>query len=365
MKEIKKLTDILPEGWEAAAKTEKALQRSGIYIKTPEDLFNLVLLYLTEGKTFGQTSALLKITGKMPMNKNAVYERITGSKNWLKWMCEHLCRENDFIPEAPEWLKNHHVCLVDATNESKPGSHKTDYRLHYMIDLFSLCMKEMHLTTGAEGERISRFETLGKDDLVLADRIYGTITGITYLHDREADYIFRLRANAFNLYEGKYNENGEMEYDGFDLTEKLKKWEAGKTLNFHLYCKSGKQYLPVRVCAVGKTKEEVQKSDKQTKKSNSGKNRRKITPLQKIYNRYFVVITSLNDEITTKQVLELYRMRWQIELVFKCFKSIFDFDGIAAQKDETAYTWFYGTLLLAAICEALVNQGRYFFPTEE
>lgn len=51
-----------------------------------------------------------------------------------------------------------------------------------------------------------------------------------------------------------------------------------------------------------------------------------------------------------------------IELVFKRFKSIFDYDEIAAQKDETSYTWFYATLLLADICEALVTQEMYFFP---
>jgi IS4 transposase len=57
--------------------------------------------------------------------------------------------------------------------------------------------------------------------------------------------------------------------------------------------------------------------------------------------------------------MELYRMRWQIELLFKRFKSLFNYDEMPSKKENTVKAWFYGKLLLAAICEALVNQGRF------
>ena len=59
------------------------------------------------------------------------------------------------------------------------------------------------------------------------------------------------------------------------------------------------------------------------------------------------------------EVLSLYRMRWQIELAFKRLKSIFHYNEMPARKPENIRTWFYGTMLLAALCEALVNTGRF------
>ncbi len=45
--------------------------------------------------------------------------------------------------------------------------------------------------------------------------------------------------------------------------------------------------------------------------------------MQSIYNKFIVVVTNLPEEITAGQILELYRMRWRIELVFKRLKSVF------------------------------------------
>lgn len=355
-KQYKKLTDLLPKGWREAAKSEKALQRSGRYIKTADDLLKVDFLYLTEGASFGQTAALLQITGEYPLTKNAVYERVTNSGDWLKWMCEHLCHENGYIVEKPEWLEEYRVCLVDATNTSRPGSSGADYRLHYLIELFHLNMVEMHLTSAAEGETITRYQKLKEKDLILGDRAYGRVKGITYARKHHADYIFRLKADAFTLYTG--------EHEKFDLARCLEEeWAPGKLLDLHLYYQDGNGYSPVRVCALGKTMEQIKKSERQIKKSNRQKMRGKISPLQAVFNRFVVVITSLPDNISADQIFQLYRMRWQIEMVFKRMKSIFDIGNLTSFKDQSVFAWFYGKLLLSGLCEILVNRGS-FSPAE-
>ena len=55
---FKQLLGLLPEGWEAKAKELGAFQRAR-EIKSPEELLRLILLYLTEGKSFAGTSALI------------------------------------------------------------------------------------------------------------------------------------------------------------------------------------------------------------------------------------------------------------------------------------------------------------------
>ena len=93
---------------------------------------------------------------------------------------------------------------------------------------------------------------------------------------------------------------------------------------------------------------------KKTKERNQ--HRREPSELQSIWNRYTVVVTSLSDEISFKQIFELYRMRWQIELVFKRFKSIFGGRKFTARKADAVKAWFYGKLLLAVICETIEKE---------
>lgn len=342
---------MLPVGWQAAAKAEKAFVRRGRYIKTAEDLLKVVLLYLTEGESFGQTAAMLQITGEYPVTKTAVYERVTESAEWLKWMCEHLLREHGLLAEEPEWLKEYRVCLVDATHGTKPGSDSSDFRLHYLIELFQLRMVEMELTSTGEGETITRYQKLRERDIVIGDRAYGTIKGMDYVSKKKADYMFRLRTNAFCLY--------TEDHKVFDLTGCLENWEPGKVLDLHLYYKSGKAYRPVRVCAVGKTKEGIAKSTKQLERVHSKKTRGPLSADQTIWNRFIVVVTSLPDSISPEQILQLYRMRWQIELVFKRLKSIFDLGDLTCFKEQAVSAWFYGKLLLSGLCEVLVSRGHF------
>lgn len=68
------------------------------------------------------------------------------------------------------------------------------------------------------------------------------------------------------------------------------------------------------------------------KKSNH--NRRPLSELQTVWSHFVVAATSLDSKFSTKQILEIYRMRWQIELVFKRFKSIFGGREFTARKEE-------------------------------
>ena len=350
---IPQIVELMPAGWEAAAQETGALIRSR-NIKNAEELLRLNLLYLTSGGSFGKTSALLKLTGENVLNKNAVYERIQKSGEWLRWLCENICRNEGRLAEAPEWLNGKKVCLIDASDESKKGSNQADYRLHYCVELFRLKMIEMHLTEASEGEKLARYQNIGKDDIVLADRAYGTIKSITYLEEKGADFVIRLRSNYFNLYDEAAQKASLLPY-----FESLAENETGSVT---LYYKSKDEYMPIRICAIRKTKEAEMDGISRIKKSNTKKMRGKISEIQSEYNKYVIVATSLPPEVTASRILELYRMRWQIELVFKRLKSIFNYDEMPSKSAKTIEAWFYGKLLIAAICEALVNKGR-FSPT--
>jgi hypothetical protein len=190
----------LPAGWKEAARTEGALQRSR-KIKTPEDLLNLILLYLSEKGSFYSAAILMKFGTGIELDREAVRKRIKGSWMWLRWMGHQLCLQRGYAVEPPQWLGDRRVLLVDATDMALRGSETSDYRLHYMFNLFEYKCLQTELTTIAGGgERLDRY-ALSIGDIVIADRGYGTIRGMEHVRKAGAGFLLRLRTNAFTLYD--------------------------------------------------------------------------------------------------------------------------------------------------------------------
>lgn len=354
-KNMEKIFEMMPKGWKEAAREEKALIR-GRNIKTPEELLRLNFLYQTYGGTYGLTSALTQISeNQKGLNKTAVEKRIVNSASWLKWLCENLSRQEGFLVTPPEWLKDYKVNLVDASDYACNGSRGADFRFHYMVDLFTMNATEMYFTAASDGETLTRYTNIKEKDIIVADRGYCSISEICYTVGHKADYVLRMRSTSFNL----YTEDGKK----YDLTEELKRdYTPGRIIDLKLFIKSKKEYIPVRICAVAKSDKDIEKSQRQMKKSNH--NRKPLSELQTIWSHFVVAVTSLDSRFSAEQILEIYRMRWQIELVFKRFKSIFGGREFTARKEESVKSWFYGKLLIAIICETLAKKGR-FSPSED
>ena len=131
---IELIKGILPDEWETKARELGAFER-GRVVKTALDLLVLVLLYVTSGKSIGGTSSILKSSGDMAMNKNAVNERLAKSEAWVKWLAENISLNGGFISARPGWLAYRRVTVADATEESASDKGKTAYRLHYLADI--------------------------------------------------------------------------------------------------------------------------------------------------------------------------------------------------------------------------------------
>jgi hypothetical protein len=349
---FEQMLQILPEGWEAKAKELGAFQRAR-EIKSPKELLRLILLYLTEGKSFAGTSAITTLSGEAVISKVAVFKRIQRSAAWLKWMSENICRQGGLIAAKPKWLKKKTVLAVDGSEVIKCGIRRQCHMLHYSLDLFTLQAREFLVTDMKTGERLVNFQDIGEQDIVMGDRMYGTLPGIRYLRQRKAGYVLRIKSRGFTLYNGKKQK--------IDLLRRLSHLKAGETGEITGKCIIEGQYEPVRICALRKDKESERKGLKRLTKENQRKRGGKaVSKLQRENNKYIMVATSLGEtEATAAEVMELYRMRWQIEIAFKRLKSLFHYNDLPAKHPESVKAWFYGKLLLAALCETLVNTGRF------
>jgi len=144
--------------------------------------------------------------------------------------------------------------------------------------------------------------------------------------------------------------------------QRLSRLKEGKTADIAAkYAADDSRYEPIRICALRKKRASELKGIKRLTKENQRKKGGKaVTRLQRENNKYILAATSLGkEEATAAQALELYRMRWQIELAFKRLKSLFHYNDLPAKHTESVKAWFYGKLLLAALCETMANAGRF------
>jgi hypothetical protein len=164
----------MPEGWRGKAKELGALKRAR-EIKTAEDLLRVIFLYLTEGRSYAGTSALIGLAGDFHLSWTGVYQRILNSEVWLKWLCENIGRGGGLPGAKPAWLAGKNVCVVDGSEAVTQGTEKCYYQLHYSLDLFTLSLRELQITDNKTGEKMRNFRRLGRSDVVVGDRAYGTL----------------------------------------------------------------------------------------------------------------------------------------------------------------------------------------------
>ena len=76
----------------------------------------------------------------------------------------------------------------------------------------------------------------------------------------------------------------------------------------------------------------------------------------------WVLTTVPQKQLSTASALELYRFRWQIELLFKRLKSLLHLDMLPSRQGPTAKSWMLARLLAAALAQRLVQPSGPLSP---
>lgn len=328
------------------------MKRKRGVIREPSSLLRLVMLYVTNDGSFQMASTGMAMTEGISLTKVAAFHRIRKCGEWLRWMAEEVCAAGGAKIAKPSFLGERHVNLYDASDEVTKGKNKTTWRLHYAFDLFDFQCVGMELTTNEEGERLGRHE-IKEGSIAIADRIYGTITGMEHVLKSKGDFILRYRSKAFHLY--------DKEGTRLDLLAQIRHLKSLESTEIQGFYKlSTGELRPIRLVALKKDSKGIAESKRKMARKASKKQQKTVHPDTSELGEYVVLATSL--DYTNEQILELYRARWQIEQVFYRLKSLFGYGDVPSKREDTVQAWFYGKLLLAALCERILRGG--FFPPE-
>jgi hypothetical protein len=76
----------------------------------------------------------------------------------------------------------------------------------------------------------------------------------------------------------------------------------------------------------------------------------------------WVLTTLPSQQMPAIGILGLYRVRWQIELLFKRLKSLLHLDALPSREGPTAKSWMLARLIAAALAQRLVQPAGPLSP---
>ena len=137
--------------------------------------------------------------------------------------------------------------------------------------------------------------------------------------------------------------------------------KAGDLAGWPVWIKSGDVWIAGRVCAIRKSPDAIVRAQRRlTLKQQTGKT---VSEITRRYAEYVVVFTTLpGSEASVEQVLEVYRLRWQVELTFKRLKSIAQIGHVPKHDDQSSRAWLYGKLFVALLSQRLARVGKTISP---
>ena len=340
----------LPLGWRGKAKELGALRRCRKFADA-ESLLRTLLIHLSDGCSLRETAVRARYGNIASISDVALLKRLKSSGEWLRWMASQLMR--DWIERQPPAIfgRELHIRIIDGSTVQEPGSTGSSWRIHYSISLPSLQCDEVHVTSPKVGESFKRF-TVHHLDLFVGDRGFAHPSGINHVVEGEGEVLVRINLTNVPL----------VESDGaaFPLLSRLRTLRGTKLGDWDVWMPYEGTLIPGRICAIRKSKQAAERAARKTLQENGCKGAVKPQTIEAA--AYTFVFTTLDRRFTPPMVLEMYRGRWQIELVFKRLKSIMGLGHLKKTDLEAAKAWIHGKLLAAFLMEALITAGEKFFP---
>ncbi|CAN7648908.1 IS4 family transposase [Bacillus sp. SD075] len=272
------------------------------------------------------------------------------------------------------------IRILDATVFQLPDSFATDYqgsggssntagvKIQLEYDLLSGQFLNVQLGPGKNNDKTygtTCLESVEAGDLCLRDLGYFDLRDLQTIHELRAYYISRLKLNT-RIYvknpEPEYFKNGTLkkqtEYIQLDMAQIMKELESGETLEISEAYIGQIQKLPTRVIVHRLTNVQTE-----TRLKNQAVREKKKGIVMKDKSKQLMginvyITNTLPKEVPMDYVHALYSLRWQIEILFKTWKSFFEIDECKNVKRERLECHLYGQLIGILLCSSTMFQMR-------
>jgi hypothetical protein len=350
----KTLVSHLPENFEQLAIEHRLLnpQWPNLKVKSAEMLLRLILLHAGADLPLRQTVAVVAQSGGPRVTQVWLHQKMRNAHRYLAALVERMTVDVEHEASPERWA-GYEMLGLDATTVSGPGAEGTDARIHAVLRLHDLRICEVHVTDATGGETLRRFGWMA-GQLAIVDRGYSNAAGILHVADQGADVLARLNRGALPLY---------IDVDGDDVIDPL---EWCRHISGHRVEERAariahgegraRRVLRGRLIGVRLPDKEAQDARARVRREHG----RNVTDEQLEAAQYVMLFTTVpSSRLSASRCTDAYRLRWQIELQWKRWKSLCHFDRLPNYRDDTILSWLTAKVLLGLLLERIGSVGLF------
>ncbi len=342
---------LLPPDLEESARHTKALSRRR-NVADAAALMRMALAYaisdlsLKDVAAWASTLQVAEITGP------GLFYRLREAEVWLERVLAQILAE-----QVPQAIGGWPIRVVDATVLNGPGPTPVQWRAQVLVNAATGGFRAVELTDDSGGEKLGRYR-VEKGELILGDRAYGTARGVHAVRQAEAHVVVRFNAVTLRT----CDEQRRRIY----LEEKEAQVPATGAIEFKILIP-----VPPKPTKSHKTWESA--------KAVAWISARAIAARTRTGEVIWILTTLDATVLPAVAAMALYRLRWQIELLFKSktrgwgwpawkqrpfgrLKSLLHLDTLPSRQGPTAKSWMLARLIAAALAQRLVQPSGPLSP---
>jgi hypothetical protein len=334
----------LPAQMQEQAMKLKAFERSR-QIRTVGDLLRGLLAYVSTAHSFQHVGLWSLLIGLADVSATDWRNRLRKASPWLDWLLQELLSSAGGASRQLLRAGVRRILLIDGTHWKCLGPKGLVWRVHAAFDLVAGRLSQLKVTDEHEAEHLELFD-LQQGDVVVTDRANGLRSRVVFVLSKMADIIVRISPSKFPM----HDEHGAA----------IGVWEwllglqarAGQICSRPVWISCAGQHIQLRLIALRLSEEQQEKAQRRAKRKAS-KKQQQVQPSTLYYAQWVLVVTTLPQEHwSDEQVMQLYRARWHIELLFKRIKQLLKRQSLRCQTATTAKA----TITLLLIGWALVEE---------